>query len=150
MTKKTYSEKLKDPRWQKLRLKILEIYKFTCGSFGDAKTELHVHHKRYIKGRQPWEYELGDLTVVCKHCHSFLEFAKKGNLNLLSIIKRETVGGIFFMFSSFKDIKDNNEKIYMAIYNEHGLVPLIILESDDIWMMYQLVIEIPKQFSDAK
>jgi len=68
--KKSYSELLKDPRWQKKRLKVLERDNFLCSSCGDGTTQLHVHHKKYINGKKPWEYKLDMLTTLCCDCHS--------------------------------------------------------------------------------
>ncbi len=31
---------------------------------------LHVHHKYYIKGKNPWEYNSEALITVCSKCHS--------------------------------------------------------------------------------
>lgn len=70
MTKKTYWEKLKDPRWQKKRLIVLQERDFRCEVCGDDKSTLHVHHKQYFKGREPWEYENVQLAVLCEKCHS--------------------------------------------------------------------------------
>lgn len=86
---KTYSEKLKDPRWQKKRLEVLQRDNFTCQLCGDAETELHVHHHSYVKGRQPWEYELTNVVTYCKHCHRVVEELKDhfGEVPL-KIIKR--------------------------------------------------------------
>lgn len=65
----TYSEKLKDPRWQKRRLSTLERYNWTCARC-DSKTEtLHVHHRYYVSGRDPWEYPDFCLVVMCQECH---------------------------------------------------------------------------------
>jgi hypothetical protein len=71
---KTYSEKLKDPRWQKKRLEVLQRDNFTCLLCGDNETELHVHHKEYLNGHQPWGYELTNFATYCKHCHSAVEY----------------------------------------------------------------------------
>lgn len=65
----TYSDKLKDPRWQKLRLEIFNRDKFTCQSCGDTKSNLHVHHKNYIPGLEPWETPLKLLITLCEFCH---------------------------------------------------------------------------------
>jgi hypothetical protein len=67
--KKTYWEKLKDPRWQKKRLEVLEANEFTCQCCFDTESTLHVHHKEYFKGREPWEYEIKQLAVLCEACH---------------------------------------------------------------------------------
>lgn len=64
----TYSQKLKDPRWQKRRLHILELRGWKCERCKDDKTTLHVHHKKY-RG-QPWEALDHDLEVLCEPCHS--------------------------------------------------------------------------------
>lgn len=70
MAAKTYQQKLLDPRWQRKRLEAMEKVKFTCQMCGDTESTLHVHHKQYIKGREPWEYEVAQLCVLCKDCHA--------------------------------------------------------------------------------
>ena len=65
----TYQQALRDPRWQKKRLEILEKAKFTCESCGESKKELHVHHLIYRRGKLPWEYEDPDLFCLCSSCH---------------------------------------------------------------------------------
>lgn len=78
--KQSYSEKLRDPRWFRFRQDFLDsISKHTeygwraecesCGSDSTPKT-LHVHHKRYIDGHEPWEYQFSDLRALCRDCHS--------------------------------------------------------------------------------
>lgn len=62
-----YSEKLKDPRWQKKRLEVMERAGWLCQICGDSDSELHVHHPRYVKGREPWDYE--NLICACHACH---------------------------------------------------------------------------------
>lgn len=72
----TYSEKLKDPRWQKKRLLVLERDNWTCRHCGDKSTELQVHHLKY--NGNPWDAKSEDLITVCKVCHAVEEFIKKG------------------------------------------------------------------------
>lgn len=67
----TYSELLKDPRWQKKRLKIMERDSFTCQVCLDTKMTLHIHHRRYIRGKKPWEYPDELLVTMCEQCHSY-------------------------------------------------------------------------------
>lgn len=71
-----YSEKLKDPRWQKMRLSVLNKAKFKCKWCGDEKEILHVHHIDYLPGRQPWEYEISNFLCLCSTCHKFAELQK--------------------------------------------------------------------------
>ncbi len=33
---------------------------------------LHIHHKYYVKGKRPWEYDNDALTTLCWHCHEEL------------------------------------------------------------------------------
>jgi hypothetical protein len=68
----TYSQKLRNPKWQKKRLEILQRDKFTCQLCLDTETELQIHHKEYEKGKEPWEYEPEQLTTLCRHCHNFV------------------------------------------------------------------------------
>ena len=66
---KEYREYFKDPRWQKLRLKILERDNFSCQRCFDDKSTLNVHHKYYEHGKKPWEYPIEALTTLCQNCH---------------------------------------------------------------------------------
>lgn len=66
----TYSEKLKDPRWQKRRLEILQRDNWTCIKCGENKEELHVHHLEYYE--DPWLAPDGQLETVCKYCHAVI------------------------------------------------------------------------------
>ena len=67
----TYAEKLKDPRWQRRRLEVLSAANFTCQDCGSKDKTLHVHHKRYEKGKDPWEAKDRDLVSLCEECHSY-------------------------------------------------------------------------------
>ena len=64
-----YSEKLKDPRWQKKRLEIFERDKWKCRVCAAGDETLHVHHLVYMKGRDPWEIHSGLLITLCSQCH---------------------------------------------------------------------------------
>ncbi len=73
----TYSEKLKDQRWQKRRLELLEAAGWKCTrkecENPKEKPELHVHHKVYLRGLDPWDYEDWALQVVCNECHAAVQ-----------------------------------------------------------------------------
>ena len=64
----TYSEKLKDPRWQKKRLRILERDKWVCQICGDPDSTLNVHHKAYTNS-EPWDTPDEYLITLCEGCH---------------------------------------------------------------------------------
>lgn len=65
----SYGEQLKHPKWQRRRLECLEAAGWECGNCGCKDTTLHVHHKRYLKGRMAWEYGDAELEVLCETCH---------------------------------------------------------------------------------
>ena len=64
----TYSQKLRDPRWQKLRLRILERDNWTCQSCRSTTKTLQVHHLYYAK-RDPWDYPDSCYQTLCEDCH---------------------------------------------------------------------------------
>ncbi len=67
-TRPTYAELLKDPRWQRKRLEILNRDDWTCQRCGAEDKTLHVHHRKYGRGF-PWEIENGFLVTLCEACH---------------------------------------------------------------------------------
>jgi hypothetical protein len=93
-----YSDKLRDPRWQKLRLEVMNRAYFTCEKCFDDKSTLHVHHNYYVGGREPWEYRADSLSCICENCHKLEkdnatdipEWEEAANLQLA--IHRETNG----------------------------------------------------------
>lgn len=114
----TYSEKLKDPRWQKKRLEIMQRDKFCCKKCGDAETTLHVHHKEYHAGLRPWDYENKNYITLCEHCHTEVELLKKNGVECIdnvSINKNNNWNnGNRIMWIS------TPEYVIMKIYGEDG------------------------------
>lgn len=51
------------------------------GCHADDKP-LHVHHKRYITGRKPWEYADADLGTFCEECHKLYHSATDHYANM--------------------------------------------------------------------
>ena len=62
-----YSEKLKDPKWQKRRLEILSRDDFRCLECGRNDLTLHVHHRMYFDN--PWDAPDWALETKCEECH---------------------------------------------------------------------------------
>jgi len=100
---KTYSEKLKDPRWQRKRLEIMERDGFACKDCGDDKSMLSVHHCLYIKNREPWDYEDNELRTLCESCHEqrhliehdiVLQFKR-----LLALVDHATIISLFYQIN---------------------------------------------------
>ena len=68
-TQMEYSEKLKDPRWQKIRLQVFERDTWDCQHCFRGDLTLHVHHLYYQRGKEPWEYPLEAFKTLCEDCH---------------------------------------------------------------------------------
>lgn len=60
---------LKDPRWQKKRLEIMQRDNFTCQHCGNTDKSLQVHHLWYSPLKKPWEYDNSAFITLCEHCH---------------------------------------------------------------------------------
>jgi len=69
MKKNKYYEKLKDPRWQKVRLQVFERDEWACVVCGNKTKPLNVHHVAYFQGMEPWEVPRGFLVTLCESCH---------------------------------------------------------------------------------
>jgi hypothetical protein len=78
----TYSERLRDPRWQKKRLEIMQRDGFACTLCQDERATLNVHHCYYEQDRDPWDYPDTSLLTLCQPCHEkethFLKVMKRG------------------------------------------------------------------------
>lgn len=67
--------KIKDYRntaWFEFREKAFFKLGRSCHHCGRNEDDviLQVHHKNYIEGRKPWEYNLSDCQILCKGCHA--------------------------------------------------------------------------------
>lgn len=70
--RKSYSEKLLDPRWQKRRLQVFQYAGWRCQICGCSTRTLHAHHSYYKRGKEPWQYPKGAIIAVCNTCHAKL------------------------------------------------------------------------------
>ena len=87
----SYRQKLLDPRWQRKRLEVLQLADFRCESCCSDENTLHVHHKFYVKGREPWEYEATDLVALCEDCHEFEHDSKRRIEQIIAAVPRMTM-----------------------------------------------------------
>jgi hypothetical protein len=103
---KTYSEKLRDPRWQKKRLQVLERDNWTCKMCSDKETELHVDHTSY--SGEPWEALDDQLQTLCKHCHKMMTdwrtiMGRVGISGIKSLIRSSPGANHVLFFVRFED-----------------------------------------------
>jgi hypothetical protein len=73
----TYQEQLKDPRWQKKRLQVLERDNWTCTACKATDKTLHIDHLCYVPDESPWETPLAHLQTLCETCHAEITQGRK-------------------------------------------------------------------------
>jgi hypothetical protein len=101
-----YSEKLKDPRWQKLRLEIFNRDAWTCQKCLSKADTLTVHHKFYFPGKEPWDYGQEELITLCESCHEEESFSRpEYEKNLIHILRSQGY------------LADDVFRIFWGIYN---------------------------------
>lgn len=109
-----YKEQLKDPRWAKRSREIMERDNFTCQLCGKKHTRLNVHHIRYIKELDYWDYPDELLMTVCEKCHAKIHGKQ---INTKSLPKRNIV----MYFDIVSEDLTPNAKIVLAdfIFTSH-------------------------------
>jgi hypothetical protein len=132
MKKTTYSDKLKNPRWQKRRLEILNRDGFKCTCCGDIGSTLHIHHSKYTG--EPWDAPESDLRTLCEDCHSFVDVDK---LTAIQVFKRKSEYVITYVFV----LSDKRGVvIYSKPLNDEYFLE-IPFDFDDIQFMYDSIKE---------
>ena len=62
-----------DRQWAAFREKVVNLDGAMCVECGRTRSDgvvLQVHHRQYIRGRKPWEYDYADCETLCKGCHA--------------------------------------------------------------------------------
>jgi len=118
-----YFDQLKDPRWQKKRLQILERDNWTCVNCGGTESTLHVHHGCYIRDRPPWEHPDDTLWTLCEECHEVAdEFRHDGRL-MLGRIHPKAQGDLLCILNSLPGLSPKVQSRFL---------------SDVLWIMSEL------------
>lgn len=86
-----YSELLKDPRWQRKRLEVMQREKFTCEVCKATNVTLNVHHGYYEFGLAPWDYDNDTLHCICEVCHQFAEVQRKTLRRLIGALPQQSI-----------------------------------------------------------
>jgi len=108
---KTYAEKLKDPKWDKVRRTILRRDNYTCVSCSATGTTLDVHHGYYEKNTEPWDYPQETLHTLCRHCHETAEFVRAQVYRELAIWQPIALKGLLFYLYQSRDFNMQVENI---------------------------------------
>lgn len=108
MANKSYSEKLKHPKWQRKRLEIMQRDGFKCKLCGDDETSLNIHHVEYSDG-EPWEIDNEKLITICDECHLCIhEIDDQVNISNINSCKTNTsINGYKIIFFKIKKSKTN-------------------------------------------
>jgi hypothetical protein len=126
-----YSDKLKDPRWQKKRLKILERDEWQCQKCGEKENTLHVHHLRYFPNKEPWEYLDEDLLTLCCDCHEYETEARKeyesqliDMLRAMRFLADDVQGVMDFLFAAVQMYHPQHlsEALRWNLRNKNGVI----------------------------
>ncbi len=147
----TYYEKLRDPRWQKKRLKIMERDNFTCLACGKDTGTLNVHHVHYAKG-DPWLTPDRFLMTLCEPCHKERktpETALKEEFAFM--LTRLSVDQMADLFEQFQKLcpdgeqLDNGVKILSQLeYDYHTDTKWFIAASDEKLMEFWKFVTAPE------
>lgn len=115
-TQEPYIFLLERREWKAKRDIILFRDKYCCQKCGKDESRdicLHVHHKHYIFGLDPWEYKDSELITLCEDCHSSLHAKEKvptyrlenGVLEIVELTPCSRCNGIGY-FSEYKHVQN--------------------------------------------
>lgn len=76
-----------DPRWQKLRLEVMNRDGWKCVACDASDITLNVHHIRY--GYHLWDVCMDDLQTLCRDCHKALGNHPKGGAHYVRRLEEE-------------------------------------------------------------
>jgi len=118
-TPMTYSDKLRDPRWQRKRLEIMQRDGFACRDCGDDSATLHVHHCLYRKDAEPWENDASELRTLCAKCHEERPWVEKDAVErfkkLMAKMDQEAIQNLRFEIKEIADDVDSKDICVTAI-----------------------------------
>lgn len=127
----SYSEKLKDPRWQQRRLTIFQRDNWTCQLCQDRQTTLNVHHLVYHE--EPWDALDEELITYCEDCHIISEkFKKQKEKHLLIGIKKHFNESGSTMIICHSKL-DNDE--FVLVFRKEVNKEIRFIESIPIWFI---------------
>jgi hypothetical protein len=117
----TYAEKLKSPQWATFREEVFDHYGRQCETCGeDTSGPTQVHHRRYIWGREPWEYDMEDCRVLCATCHHEIHECENAARNLIRDTPAHTTGEIKQLIDELALIPSHKRSIVCAHAKNHA------------------------------
>lgn len=67
-----YRQLLHTPQWREFRQHVIDTKGYRCDNCGCDTDKPQVHHKGYVWGRMPWQYEVDEVRVLCDKCHGII------------------------------------------------------------------------------
>ena len=131
-----YKEQVNDPRWVERSHEIMKRDNFTCQLCCKSHTKLNVHHIRYIKGKDYWDYPDELLMTVCEVCHAKIH--GKYNYGRVDQIKDKNRKKHYSHQRNETSNKDKRvifknlfmyDKLYKLSYNTQMVLSLLIWDS---------------------
>lgn len=152
----SFSDQYRHPEWQKKRLEALAVAEFSCQRCCDKESQLHVHHKRYVKNRMIWEYSVNELEVLCEECHQYAHIEKDIFQDFLARFPSESIGDFFSLLLGFSSKVNgpagcgNAEDLMFSVENSYqmeiGIIAAILSNRGNIntiISLHKLLIETP-------
>ena len=100
----TYEEKLQTREWKEFREHVLEVKGFECENCRCTTERPHIHHKGYIRGREPWDYDVSEVQVLCGTCHDTIHKRRKEFEALFDSLQPETLALLLDGLAKFRDL----------------------------------------------
>lgn len=111
----TYSEKLQMPQWQKRRLEILTLAEWKCQNCPSTQRSLHVHHRYYVRGRDPWDYPDDSLMALCDACHEEAHKEREHLDMALSVLPLGTADMVAFALDRLLDSAADADELSLRL-----------------------------------
>jgi hypothetical protein len=83
----------RDPRWQKVRLRVFERDDWKCRKCGATGSNLQVHHKKY-EGTAPWETADRYLVTLCDACHERVTELQRETRDILAEVPVDQMAAV--------------------------------------------------------
>jgi len=119
-----YREKLKDPRWQRKRLRIINRCEHKCEECGSSDS-LEVHHCYYRYGREVWQYPDRAFLALCRKCHELRGTAELDFRLFSQTLRTEELRGVQEMMSHCKYwfSAQSLQSLLESLKNARGYMP---------------------------
>ncbi len=114
ISRPSYGKLLRDPRWQRMRLEIMQRDGFACRDCKDETATLNVHHTYYAPHRvDPWDYPGCSLITLCESCHKGRHAGIGKRADMLywceSVLSERTIEDIECVYKAIKAMLRSGE-----------------------------------------